>query len=276
MPQLIAKFDPSAKTTDTFGLRGLSNGIGTLLLFNDSAWNLDLTFPDGSTDIAPAWLASIYLVTGPAGNVTWTQDVQSNTTVPDLSRVWAVVYRPNEKVPGVFPAALTRQTKSGGGSTAVSNASQLISSGLASGAVTIIKSTLQGQTILSVQMTNDGTFTIIDVLHSAAQLFQVITGQTAGLPSVIAGDAANPLAAPGGIQLIAGSFSYVAVQSGTINGNTSTYTHNLGWVPDIVLVSDAQSNQANSISLYSYTSTQVSTFNSSANPQSVKLLFIKL
>lgn len=128
--QATAKIQPGTVGTlvaGSFPLTYLSNGIGKLVIWNDSAWSLLLTFPDGSTNLAPSWVAMIYELTGPAGSVLWAQDKQVNAIAPDLSNVWAVAYRNNESIPGVFPIALTRQTKTGGGAAAVDITSGIVS-----------------------------------------------------------------------------------------------------------------------------------------------------
>lgn len=115
MSDLIARFDPSAKASGSFVVTSLSNGIGKLILWNESNWTLDLTFSDGTTDIASAWLASIYDLTGPVGSISWTQDKQVSSNAPPISQVWVVAYRNNETIPGVFPVALNRQSVVSGG-----------------------------------------------------------------------------------------------------------------------------------------------------------------
>lgn len=115
MSEVIAQFDPSAATSGSFVITSLSNGIGKLIFWNESNWTLDLTKPDGSGDIAPAWIASIYDLTGPIGSITWTQSKQANTNAPPISQVWVVAYRNNETISGVFPVALNRQSVVSGG-----------------------------------------------------------------------------------------------------------------------------------------------------------------
>ncbi len=163
MSSLIAEFDPSAATSGAFVVAYLSNGIGTLVVWNDSAWSLDLTFPDGTTNIAPAWCAMIYKLTGPAGSVTWTQDKQANATTPDLSNVWVVAYLASENVPGVFPVALTRQTKSGGGAV-TSNANAISNDGNVAG-TSIVEATVQADSASAVSLTNSGVLALGTAAH---------------------------------------------------------------------------------------------------------------
>src|SRR5260370_13005964 len=106
---VVATFDPNAVTTGTFA-SNLSNGIGKIIVWNESNWILDLTFTDGETDIAPAWTASIFELTGPQGKITWTQDTQLNLASSPISKVWVVSYRDEEPIPGVFPLALVSQS----------------------------------------------------------------------------------------------------------------------------------------------------------------------
>jgi hypothetical protein len=109
---IVTSFDPSAKTTDTFATN-LSNGIGKIIIWNESNWILDITFADGSMDLAPAWTATIFELEGPAGKLTWKQDTQLTGNTPPISKVWVVAYRDNETIPGVFPLALVRQVNIG-------------------------------------------------------------------------------------------------------------------------------------------------------------------
>ncbi len=129
MSDVIAQFDPTATTSGKFATSSLSTGIGKLVIWNDSAETLSLTFPNGDTDIAPAWVASIFELNGPARQVQWAQNMTVNATTPDLSQVWVIAYRDNEKIPGVFPIALTKQTKSGGGAVSSTNTLTLSNTG---------------------------------------------------------------------------------------------------------------------------------------------------
>jgi hypothetical protein len=112
MSDLLPSFDPSAKTTDTF-TPNLSNGIGKIVVTNESDWALTLKLPDGSNVLAPAWTAQIYHLNGPAGKVTWTQNMQLTLSGAPISQVFVEVYKDSEAVPGVYPLALVRQTSVG-------------------------------------------------------------------------------------------------------------------------------------------------------------------
>ena len=187
MSDLIKEFDPSAATSGSFVVNYLSNGIGKLVIWNDSAWSLDLTFPNGDSNIAPAWCAMIYELTGPAGSVLWAQDKQVNLTTPDLSNVWVVAYRDNEILPGIFPIALTRQTKAGGGSSAVTNPTSIKNDGNAT-ATQYIESTVASESFSASSLSNDGVMTLGNDLHNGSLSFTSTAANITQMQGEVTGD----------------------------------------------------------------------------------------
>ncbi len=166
MSDLIATFDPALAASGTFKVRYLSNGIGTLVVHNDSARTLQLIFPDGNTDVAPAWLSSKFYVTGPGGDVTWKQHSTVNNQAPDLSQVDVVAYRKNEPVPGVYPAALTRQTKSGGGNVSSTSTLTLNNTGKAANTnIIFAEPTGDNSAGGAISADNAGTMTLGDATY---------------------------------------------------------------------------------------------------------------
>jgi hypothetical protein len=158
--QIITKFDPSAEASGNFALSELSNGIGTFILWNESNWTLDITMPNGDTDIAPAWTASIFAPTGPQGQVTWTQDAQLDQVMPPQSKVWVIAYQTSENIAGTFPLALVRQTSVGNVvTTSGGNVTNLINDGNISN-TQIIESTVVSDTGSAVSVTNNGIVAI--------------------------------------------------------------------------------------------------------------------
>ena len=255
MSDLIKNFDPSAATSGSFVVTYLSNGIGKLVLWNDSAWSLDLTFPNGDTNIAPAWCAMIYELTGPAGSVLWAQDKQVNLTTPDLSNVWVVAYRDNEILPGVYPIALTRQAKQGGGVSSVTVTSGNINIGNVTGTVavsgTITVSAINSSVTVTGAVTVSGSVTVsnsltIGSITNAVTITGAITVSNAltigtvstTVPIETSGSSVVNVGTVAGTVNVAGSVNITnsSINIGTVTGNVTVVgTINVGTMPAITI-----------------------------------------
>lgn len=197
---IVATFDPSAAVTGTF-VPNLSNGIGKIVVWNESNWALDVTFTDGTTDLAPAWTATIFNLLGPSGKITWTQDTQLTASTPPISKVWVVAYRNNEAIPGVFPLALVRQANLGNSVNLSTSTTSLVNDANAL-ATQIIESTPTGAASSTISVLNDGTVVLKgDVAGVLTALLQTIPGAAAGASSVKLGDAARTVEVLGALQV---------------------------------------------------------------------------
>lgn len=178
--QIVAIFDPTAQTTGSF-TTNLSNGIGKIVIWNESNIILRMSFTDGSQDIAPAWTAVINALNGPSGQINWAQEAQLTSASPPISKVWVVAYSPDELIPGVFPVALVRQTTIGNpvplgtSSTAIVNTGNPI-------ATPIVTAQVLGDASNAVNLTNDGQLTLGDASHQGGILMpnQIQMGVLAG------------------------------------------------------------------------------------------------
>ncbi len=226
--QIIAKFDPNAATTGEFALSELSNGIGTFILWNESNWTLDITMPNGDTDIAPAWTASIFEPKGPQGQVTWMQDSQLDQVNPPQSKVWVVAYQQSDNIAGTFPVALVRQTSVGNVvTTSGGNVANLINDGnIAS--TQFIESTVSG----------DGGGSAVSVTVAGV----VAIGTTANKGSItlkgpLSTDGAT-FTTDGSGNLAATSYNKTGITTTSVAANAGTYnaidmtptTNNVGMV----------------------------------------------
>jgi hypothetical protein len=164
MSKIIASFDPSATTTGVIPLDYLSNGKGTIVVWNESNWTLDFEFPYSGEDVAPAWIASKFALSGPQNPLTWKQDKQVNTNAPPISNVWIVAYQEGESAPGVYPAALVRQTNIGGGTVTASNAISVTNTGYPAGTPVVFGQPV-GDAGAPLELTNDGQATFGDAAH---------------------------------------------------------------------------------------------------------------
>ncbi len=242
MSEIIAQFDPSSATNGSFVITYLSSGVGKLVVWNDSAETIDLVFPDGSTDIAPAWVADIYELTGPAGNIAWKQDKTVNNTTPDISQCWVIAYQPRENIPGVFPIALSRQMKAGGGAITVTSGAITITSGSISvssvgGTVTV------GGTIavsgVSGTVTIAGAVTVSNSL-TIGTVSTTVPIQTTGASVVNVGTVAGTVTVSGNINITNSSIN-VGTVAGTVTiagaVTITSGTINIGTMPAVTITS---------------------------------------
>lgn len=114
--KLITPFDPSIPAAsgiiDTQGI----NNNEQLMLYNDSLYGLQLTFPDGSIDvIPPSWNKDFILSTVPMTKVKWTVYNQIVATGYPMSQVYGTIYEPEEHVASVNAGMQRGFTLTGGG-----------------------------------------------------------------------------------------------------------------------------------------------------------------
>jgi hypothetical protein len=106
--QRVARFDPTSATTGTFNTQA-NVARGKIVIINDSSTNIDLTFPNGFTETAPARLARLFSLDGvQPGLWTWSQMPFGTLAPAVVSQVTVIHYEEYEHIPEQFPAALAR------------------------------------------------------------------------------------------------------------------------------------------------------------------------
>jgi len=165
----VTQFPNGSGTFDV----GAANEGSKILFYNESAFNLQLDFYNGSTDTLHAWEASYWTLDGDTKQIGWLIDPDSlDSTDAPLSAVFLTLYGANETIQGTYPTSLVRQANFGnpGGISTSTDAIQNI--GNTAGTI-IIKAQPTGDTNFPVQVTNDGNVILGDVAHPAVI---IITG----------------------------------------------------------------------------------------------------
>ena len=104
--RIVATFDPSAKTSDTFNA-AFASKQGRIVVYNES--NINLTLQWGSfTTYCPAWTAMLYCISTPNVNINWSQQTTVTAQQVPISQVLVEAFDNSEVIPGTFPAALSR------------------------------------------------------------------------------------------------------------------------------------------------------------------------
>lgn len=155
--KIVDTFDPNTSTSSTFNA-GFSNGVGKIVVYNESNANLQLSWGSFST-YCPAWTAMLYCISTNNVNISW--EVQSSliSNGAPISQVIVEAYNNDEQILGTFPAPLVRQTNIGNASTVLSAASSIQNDGQVAGS-TVIESTVAGDTASAVNLTNQGHLTL--------------------------------------------------------------------------------------------------------------------
>lgn len=183
--KIVDTFDPNTSTNSTFNA-GFSNGVGKIVVYNESNANLKLSWGSFST-YCPAWTAMLYCISTNNVNISW--EVQSSliSNGAPISQVIIEAYNNDEPILGTFPAPLVRQTNVGNASTVLTAASSIQNNGQVAGS-TVIESTVVGDTASAVLLTNQGhltlgtannpgTLTIISEFGTAEQVLVDALGQ---------------------------------------------------------------------------------------------------
>lgn len=161
--RIVAQFDPSQKTSDTFNA-GFANGTGKMVVYNESNINLKLAWGTFTT-YCPAWMACLYCVSTNNVNIQWAQQSTLASNGSPLSQVLIEAYDANEPVIGTFPAALVRQTNIGNSvSTNVTSTGAIVNDGNPSN-TSIIEATVSGDSSSAVKLSNDAIMTLGDTAH---------------------------------------------------------------------------------------------------------------
>lgn len=155
--RIVATFDPSLTTSDTFNA-GFPNGVGRIVVYNESNVNLQLSWGSFST-YCPAWTAMLYCISTSNVNINWQQQSTLVSTGAPISQVIVEAFDNNETIVGTFPAALVRQTNIGNTvSTAMGGSTSLQNDGNTQ--TTIIEATPSGAGSSTISIDNEGNVTI--------------------------------------------------------------------------------------------------------------------
>lgn len=230
----IANFDPSKATTKPYIDVGAADTGSKVLLYNESPYNIDLDFFNGSASILHAWEARYWTLDGETKQVGWTIDSSLNVTNPPISLVMGEIYDPQEKLEGSYPMALIRQASVGnpGGIQTTTNTSVGIVNDNNPSGSQMIESTLSGQSASSVLMTNDGALTIkeliggllVQIVKTAASDPVVALGAASHLVEVLGNLQADGTLAVTGASTFTGlaTFNGGATVNGTLTASVST------------------------------------------------------
>lgn len=230
--RIVDTFDPSLVTSDTFNA-GFPNGVGRIVVYNESNVNLKLSWGSFST-YCPAWTAMLYCISTSNININWQQQSTLVSTGAPISQVIVEAFDNNETIVGTFPAALVRQTNIGntvstamGGSTSLQNDGNI--------QTTIIEATPSGAPSSTVVIDNEGNITIkgnnAGVLTT---LLQLIAGAS---PAVKLAAAATPTEVLGNLQ-VDGSLNLMPTPTnvaGTVSGSCDVYYIQKGTIKEILL-----------------------------------------
>lgn len=258
--RLVAQFDPSLTTSGTFNST-LNNGVGKMVIYNESNISLQFTFSDGSTAYVPAWTAVLYCVHMSGTTVDWSQLYTLSAAGPPLSIVIVEIYDAAEQVYGTFPAALVRQANIGNTVSTVGGAASSIQNDANTAGTSIVESTVAGDGASAVTLTNDallvlgnathhGELTVgngpsllinpddaggIDVKLSQSGKTCKVVGQLDVFQNgVFESDVFIHNSKP--LHFTTGSISLISMFTAAVTTTATDFPHGLGAVPDIVFL----------------------------------------
>lgn len=224
--QVVQIFNPNLGMTGTFTA---STQVGSkMLIINESNVNLSLTFPNGATSYVPANDRRLYCLTGamaqPHSVYTWTSQ-SFLTNANSINQVVVETYDPGEALNESYPSPLIRQTNLGSGLQNVI-ASQLINDTNAAG-FQLVEGQVGGDSAGSaVVLTNDGNLALGNSVR------------TGSIDMPGGGATVSSLTAKQLITLPHGTITGLLTMSFISLTTTLTlYSHTLGAVPDIILLS---------------------------------------
>jgi hypothetical protein len=157
--QIVATFNPALQTSGQFNSQ-LSRG-GNIIVYNESAINLSVTFANGDSGYAPSGVATKFPMDAqPSPNVIWQQQSIVTTLSTPISQVLIEAYQPGEPITGTFPATLNRQTAvsnavatTGGTPTSVVNDGNIPNT-------SVVEATVHSDITSAVILTNNGSLSL--------------------------------------------------------------------------------------------------------------------
>lgn len=152
---------------------GAADAGSKLLLYNLSPANMQIDFLNGNISLLHAGEVRYWTLDGDTRQVEWKIISVLNITNPPISELNGELYRPDEKIEGQFPFSLLHQISVGnpGGLATTSSGTTIVNDGNAAG-VSIIETTVSGQSASSVSLTNDALMRLAVIV--AGTLIQVL------------------------------------------------------------------------------------------------------
>lgn len=295
----IQSFDPMAVPSGMITTNGINKGE-QILLFNSSLVCLQLEFPDKTKDILPPSWVRDWIKSGPMGTIKYSTLFTLGLTGQPISSLYGTLYEPGEHVASVnqslqyvYAVGNTVNTNVAGGSLINLNnppsGSPIIEVANTTSAGDVFFLDNQGNVIIG-NATNTGTFkTYGQTILANSTQFNSGTSQESHISDVNGADivlmspvnnqigrfsnAGNITAGTGSGQFIGGSAllsglrltAICAVGQIAIGTTQGTYNHNLGMVPDIVILQvNGTTSTAGSIKV-DYSSFTSTTFKATAS-----------
>src|SRR5579859_6065667 len=159
MTTLIPSFNPGDSV-----LYPLKNGVinvgaadagSKALFYNESPYNLNLDFYNGSQKILHAWEARYFILDGDTKQIGWSIGSQLAVVGTPISLVMGELYSPSEQLEGTYPLALIRQTNVGNQGTVTATAATSIQNDSNAAGTSVLEATVTGQITSNVSITND-------------------------------------------------------------------------------------------------------------------------
>lgn len=168
-----------------FDIGGADDGC-KILLYNESPYNIQLDFLNGSTDTLHAWEGAWWGIDADTKQIGWMLDPNSlNVASAPVSAVFLTLYLPGEPINGQYPVSLVRQASVGnsGGIKTTGTVNSLVNTGNAVNTTNIIEISPVGDAGATTTLDNMGNFTNGDATHAGTVSLDAgrITTDGAGL-----------------------------------------------------------------------------------------------
>lgn len=260
MSSVVTVFDPATNPSEQFiAPNGAANGA--LVFFNESNNSLILTFADGSTMYLPAWYHRHKCGASGSVQVQWAIHVTLSSAAPPISQIIVESFAQGEAFPADGP--LMRQANVGNQLPLSSSTQAVINDGNPIN-TTVVEATVAGDAGSAVKLTNDAILVLGNATHAGSlttvgpatlNSTEFPTGtpgnethlvNTQGSDVVIqspAGTEIGRFANNGNLkiatalQLLTGLLTHISFFGPlSVTTTTTTFSHGLGVVPDIVLL----------------------------------------
>lgn len=155
-------FTPQANPTGTFNIQITQ---GKVKFSNESCQNLVVTFANGDSDKVPAGYEYIFCVNQSGTTISYT--VISSLNLPCIDAVDVTIFDPGEKIEGVYPSPLVRQTIVGNSLNLATSTTSIVNDGNVAG-TQIIEAKVSGDVTSTVTLTNDAILVLGDAAHNGS------------------------------------------------------------------------------------------------------------
>lgn len=181
--KLITPFDPSIANSGSFDPL-VSNPCGRIILYNETAYGITLTFQNGNVQGLPPFYYRSYVVDKP-GKVDWAQNYNIVTTGSSSFKVFGESYESAEvKGLPLAEGPLNRQTNIGNSIPVSTTANSIQNDGNAA-STSIVEATQAGASSSNVSIDNSGNVAIKEWVSSTlTALLQLYAG---GNTSILSG-----------------------------------------------------------------------------------------